>query len=142
MTERFSPEYKAFILSDEAKVLQEELRFERGARVIITSTEPINELGILIEREFGGDQWRIFIPRVGRIAWWVTSSLLRFPSLTDLLGMIEERVEGWSMSHSKDYPKGFAYQYSTEYGVIEINGSDNLLLAAAKLAVRVLEGKA
>ena len=131
MTERFSPEYKAFILSDDASVLQKGHEWNLGDWFVHRETESIGLLAIKPDD-------KILFVKKEAISW--------LPTLTDLLDMIEEAGWHWErhgpallaarcLGYHEDTDE---YEYETIRE--DIQGEDTIL-AAAKLAVRVLEGK-
>lgn len=144
MTDRFSPEYIKFILSDEASVLQERWKVNIGnwfctsdgaslwlvTAVFREGIEAFNTSRSFSwpyqPDEFGKDE-------LAEVQW--------LPSLTDLLDMIEEAGYWWSTSLDYD---GDDRWYTISAGSIEAGGyiendHEDRMAAAATLAVRVLE---
>lgn len=161
MTERFSPEYIAFILSDEAKVLQRQwepsigdifiIRDGDGARfLVVDSYEPKHPhkrwaIESVYLSVYGPDDGDLLVHKER-----VSSATVWLPTLTDSLDMIEEA--GWRISRGSQYLVQEKMWYWLRAGrighaTIEIgpntveSGERSWILAAAKLAVRVLEGK-
>ena len=146
MTERFSPEYIAFILSDEAKVLQGQWKEPViGDWALVFPKSTLGGVTGLVVR-MGVGQWRHTTLRFGdgcegdfnhrvQLCW--------LPTLTDSLDMIEEAGYWWSTGLDYD---GDDKWYTISAGSIEDEGyiendHKDRMLAAAKLAVRVLEEK-
>ena len=141
MTERFSPEYIAFILSDEASVLQQQWK-KRGVRKGDWAWDAGTETGKVrlvtsIDTHTHSGSLDFVLDGVAK-RW--TAEVDWLPTLTDLLGMIEEADWEWSRN-----PEAWhAWKPTPVRGTAEkwasIKDTEDIL-AAATLAVRVLEGK-
>ena len=138
MTERFSPAYIAFILSDEAKVLQGHLPREgEGVWFIQRWLVEVGPSDWSEPHVLGEDDTSYILDYED----YEDLEYVVLPTLTDLLGMIEEA--GWRVGLD-DTDVGYSfcsYKVSKSVGPIVFSQEGERLLAAAKLAVRVLEGR-
>ena len=144
MTERFSPEYKAFILSDEAKVLQGQWK-KRGVQIgDWVDARGFGQDAVGVIYASGGlsdDHWAVGLPELSTGRPDIHIHWLRWlPTLTDSLDMIEEA--GWEWARSPGI--WHAWKPTPVQGTAEtwvsVNDTEDIL-AAAKLAVRVLKVK-
>lgn len=135
---RFSPEYIKFIFSDEASVLQEQWKPRLGDWVLWGQ-----HLGLVTFVPSG-----TFVPVTGtkylrvkfpnqRATSKKSEDLSWLPTLSDLLDMIEEAGWDWMRSVSGEWS---AWDDRTNIPKLHnVYERGDRLLAAAKLAVRVLE---
>ena len=138
MTERFSPEYIKFILSDEAKVLQEGHEIAVGEYRVLTAhfkddrpwiVTSGSGIGLTVQGVCADGSTLGCLYAQERSRW--------LPTLTDLLGMIKGKTSDDIGIH---YDPPLDEWYAIKGGDIIAVEKDKEL-AAAKLAVRVLEGK-
>jgi hypothetical protein len=115
MTDQFSPEYIAYILSDEAKGLQRLWNVQPGDWYV-RPTESVPELV------------------TGMILSWDFTACIWLPTLWQLLQIIERA--GWGWIRDK---QGRWTGYRPKHVAIRVSGSEDML-AAAKLAVRAIGG--
>lgn len=126
MTDQFSPEYKAYLLSDEAKGLQHFWQRKEGDRFAMGK----DYVG-LVTHPWKGQHDE---------ATWL-------PTLWDLTQIIEWAGYSWTMGHyCEDGPAWYvanAVVSGEELGpLLEAEEWEDVMLAAAKLAVRTIESGA
>ena len=159
MTERFSPEYIAFILSDEAKGLQKQWEPAVCDWCLAGNTVAAEGLGYVARWQVADDNgshrttWVVVVTPDSGIGYigggsqeLIRQGFVWLPTLTDSLDMIEEAGFWWSTGLDYDYD-GDDRWYNISAGSIEAGGrmendDEDRMLVAAKLAVRVLEKNA
>ena len=140
MTEQFSQEYIAYILSDEAKVLQKLWVPAAGDWILLThrGEQEVNCLGTMDDRKDWAE-WAREALKYRDMTW--------LPTLFQLIGVIEGRWPRVEMgSYLLDgvrhhWMRGLEMPPKTSVGRPIVRETD-IMLAAAQLAVRAVEGEA